>query len=131
MLNKKIEIKLGGVEIPLWFNNFASAELQKMYGADTNTVISKLLERLGESYLFVLSDLIKAGIKGQYFAKDVEKPDYFSTVNEILAEEPDENLLKIWSEVWGVFSEHMGLNLQKSEEPIKDKKKANSKKVIV
>lgn len=129
MLNKKIEIKLGGIEIPLWFNNFASAELQRMYGADTNTVISKLLDRLNESYLFVLSDLIKAGIKGQYFAKDIEKPVYFSEINLMLAEEPDDNLLKIWSEVWSVFSEHMGLNLPKEENA--SKKKVSTKKVIL
>lgn len=129
MLNKKIEIKLKGVEIPLWFNNFASAELQRMYGADTNTVVAKLLDRLNESYLFVLSDLIKAGIKGQYFAKDIEKPIYFYEINEMLAEEPDDNLLKIWSEIWGVFSEHMGLNLPKEENT--SKKKVNTKKAIL
>lgn len=129
MLNKKIEIKLRGVEIPLWFNNYASAELQKMYGADTNTVILKLLERFSENYLLVLSDLIKAGIKGQYFAKEEQKPEYFFQINDYLADEDEQGLLKIWEEVWSVFSEHMGLNLGKTEVSQESKKKVNTKKV--
>jgi len=76
MLNKKIEIKLNGVEIPLWFNNFASTELQKIYGADITTVMKVLIEKLNDNYLIVLCDLIKIGIKGQYMAKETDKPEY-------------------------------------------------------
>jgi len=115
MLNKKIEIKLGGVEIPLWFNNYASAELQKMYGADINTLMVTLVERLQENYLLILSDLIKCGIKGHCFALDLSKPDYLANVNELIAQEPDETLVPIWLEVFEVFKEHMGINLPKEE----------------
>ena len=119
MLNKKIEIKLGGVEIPLWFNNYASAELQKMYGADITTVMTVLVGKLQDNYLIVLSDLIKVGIKGNYLAKDSSKPDYFAEINEMIAEEPDETLVPVWIEVWEVFKEHMGMNI--SQEPSKKK----------
>ncbi len=115
MLNKKIEIKLNGVEIPLWFNNYASAELQKMYGADITTVMNVLVEKLKDNYLIILSDLIKVGIKGNYLAKDTAKPDYFANINEWIAEEPDETLMPIWLEVWTVFSEHMGLRLPQED----------------
>src|SRR6185503_9792185 len=105
MLNKKIEIKLGGVEIPLWFNNYASAELQKMYGTDVTTVIKILVEKLQDNYLVVLTDLIKAGIKGSYLGKDSERPEYLSLINGMVAEEYDENLISIWTETWAVFCE--------------------------
>jgi hypothetical protein len=130
MLNKKIEIKLKGVEIPLWFNNYASAELQKMYGADINTVMTVLLEKLQDNYLIILSDLVKVGIKGNYLGKDISKPDYFANINEWIAEEPDETLIPVWLEVWTVFSEHMGLNLPKEENTGK-KKVRNTKKATV
>lgn len=127
MLNKKIEIKLGGIEIPLWFNNYASAELQKMYGADINTLMVTLVERLQENYLLILSDLIKAGVKGHCFALDLPKPEYLQRVNELIAQEADETLVPVWLEVFEVFKEHMGINLPKEE----GKKKAmkNTKKV--
>lgn len=121
MLNKKIEIKLGGVEIPLWFNNYASAELQKMYGADITTVMHVLIEKLQDNYLVVLTDLVKCGIKGHYLGKDIEKPEYFSNINEMIAEEPDETLIPVWVEAWQVFCEHMGVNLPKPEETGKKK----------
>lgn len=130
MLNKKIEIKLGGVEIPLWFNNYASAELQKMYGADITTVMHVLIQKLQDNYLVVLTDLIKCGIKGHYLAKDTEKPDYFSKISELIAEEPDETLMPVWLEAWEVFCEHMGVNIPKQET---GKKKAirNTKKATL
>lgn len=129
MLNKKIEIKLGGVEIPLWFNNYASAELQKMYGADINTLMITLVERLQENYLLILSDLIKAGIKGHCFALDLPKPEYLSNVNELIAQEADETLVPVWLEVFEVFKEHMGINLPKEES--KKKVVKNTKKATV
>ena len=129
MLNKKIEIKLRGVEIPLWFNNYASAELQKMYGADIKSVMHALIERLEDNYLIVLSDLIKCGIKGNYLAKDISKPEYFPLVNELIAQEADETLVPVWLEVFEVFKEHMGINLPKEES--KKKVTKNSKKVTV
>lgn len=129
MLNKKIEIKLGGMEIPLWFNNYASAELQKMYGADINTLMITLVERLQENYLLILSDLIKAGIKGRTFALDLPKPDYLANVNELIAQEADETLVPVWVEVFEVFKEHMGINLPKEEG--KKKVAKPSKKVTV
>ena len=128
MLNKKIEIKLKGVEISLWFNNYASAELQKMYGADITTVMTVLVGKLQDNYLIVLSDLIKCGIKGHYLAKDADKPDYFANINEMVAEEPDDNLISVWLEVWEVFKEHMGLNLPTDTD---SKKKVNTEKVTV
>lgn len=131
MLNKKIEIKLGGVEIPLWFNNYASAELQKMYGADITTVMQVLIEKLQDNYLVVLTDLIKCGIKGHYLAKDIEKPEYFSKINEFIAEEIDEYLMPIWISCWEVFCEHMGVNLPKPEETGKKKATRNTKKATV
>jgi len=115
MLNKKIEIKLNGVEVPLWFNNFASAELQKMYGADITTVMTVLMEKLKDNYLIVLTDLIKCGVKGYYLAKDISKPDYLVNINEWVADEPDETLIPVWLEIWEVFKEHMGLNLPQEE----------------
>lgn len=115
MLNKKIEIKLNGVEIPLWFNNYASAELQKMYGADISTLMITLVERLQDNYLLILSDLIKAGIKGHCFALDIPKPDYLVNVNELIANEADETLIPVWMEVFEVFKEHMGINLPQEE----------------
>lgn len=123
MLNKKIEIKLGGVEIPLWFNNYASAELQKMYGADINTLMVTLVERLKENYLLIVSDLIKCGIKGRCFALDLSIPEYINNVNELIAVEPDDTLMPIWAELYQVFTEHMGINLPKEE----GKKKVISK----
>lgn len=127
MLNKKIEIKLGGIEIPLWFNNYASAELQKMYGADINTLMITLVERLQENYLLILSDLVKAGIKGRCFGLDLPKPEYLANINELIAEEADETLLPVWTEVFEVFKEHMGLNLPQ-EEPTSKKKVINKQK---
>lgn len=131
MLNKKIEIKLGGVEIPLWFNNYASAELQKMYGADINTLMVTLVERLQENYLLILSDLIKCGIKGHCFALDLAKPEYLANVNELIAQEADETLVPVWLEVFEVFKEHMGVNLPKEENANKKKVKQSTKKAIV
>ena len=129
MLNKKIEIKLNGVEIPLWFNNYASAELQKLYGADITTVMKVLIEKIQDNYLIVLSDLIKVGVKGHYLAKDISKPDYFANINEWVAEEPDETLVPVWLEIWEVFKEHMGLNLPQDTDT--SKKKASTKKATV
>ena len=129
MLNKKIEIKLGGVEIPLWFNNYASAELQKMYGADINTLMVTLVERLQENYLLILSDLIKAGIKGHCFALDIPKPEYLASINELIAQEVDEILVPVWLEVFEVFKEHMGINLPQEEG--KKKVVKNTKKATV
>lgn len=127
MLNKKIEIKLGGVEIPLWFNNYASAELQKMYGVDITTLMTVVVEKLQDNYLILLSDLIKVGVKGNYLAKEIEKPEYFSRISELLAEEKQDNLLPIWVDCWEVFKEHMGLNIQQ-EETIKKKVVKNTRK---
>lgn len=131
MLNKKIEIKLGGVEIPLWFNNYASAELQKMYGADITTLMDTLLSKMQDNYLLILSDLIKCGIKGHYFALDRSKPEYFDNVNLLIAEEPDETLLPVWVEIFEVFKEHMGINLPKEEDTGKKKVKRNTKKATL
>lgn len=127
MINKKIEIKLGGMEIPLWFNNYASAELQKMYGTDITTLMVVLIEKLNDNYLIILSDLIKVGIKGRYLATDSNKPEYFSKVSEMIAEESDDNLIHVWKEVWDVFVEHMGINLPKEENSKKKVKKSTKK----
>lgn len=127
MLNKKIEIKLGGVEIPLWFNNYASAELQKMYGTDAVTVMKVLTDKLQDNYFTVLTDLIKVGVKGNYLAKDGLKPDYFDSLNAMVAEEEEINLVSIWTETWTVFCEHMGLNIPK-QETVKKKVTRNTKK---
>ena len=129
MLNKKTEVKLNGVEIPLWFNNYASAELQKMYGADINTLMVTLVERLQENYLLILSDLVKAGIKGHCFALDIPKPEYLASVNELIAQEADETLVPVWVEVFEVFKEHMGINLP--QEDGKKKVTKPTKKAIV
>ena len=130
MLNKKIEIKLSGVVIPLWFNNYASAELQKMYGADITTVMQVLVGKLQDNYLIVLKDLIKCGVKGHYLAMDTDKPEYFDVISELVADEPDETLIPVWVECWEVFCEHMGLNVTSQGATVKKKvtqKKPNKK----
>lgn len=128
MINKKVEIKLKGVEMPLWFNNYAVFELQKMYGVSNADIMSKLKERLEDNFLLVISDLVKIGIKGQYLATDERKPSYFDSINLFLAEENEEHLMLIWSDLWTIFSEHMGLNLPVKEEEVKKKATPKPKK---
>ena len=81
------------------------------------------------NYLIILSDLVKVGVKGYCFAKDISKPDYFSNINEMIAGEPDETLVPVWLEVFEVFKEHMGINLPK--DTTKKKAVKNIKKATV
>lgn len=109
MVNKKLEITLGGEVRQLWFNNFAVFELQKAYGSEQSEIMKRISERANENFLLVLIDLIEVGMKGQTLA--MRLPSHAVNINEIVASEDLANLMKIWHEVWGVFTEHMGMNL--------------------
>jgi len=119
MINKKLEITLGGEKRQLWFNNFAVFELQKMFGVQQGDVLKSVMERAEDNYLLLVSDLIKAGLKGYAYANDQGAPDT-SKLNTLIADGDLTELLQVWE----VFFEHMGGNVEKEEV----KKKAAPKK---
>lgn len=116
MLNKKIEIDLGGETYQLWFNNYAVFELQKMYGIEQTEVMKRVVERAEDNYLLLISDLVKAGIKGHSLAKGEIVPKI--NVQELVADANIEKLMNVLK----VFYDIMGVNVEG------DKKKAPRKK---
>lgn len=122
MLNKKIELKLGGEVHQLWFNNYAVFELQRMYGAERNEIMQKIVDRVKENYLLLIVDLVKVGLKGHALAKGEKTPEI--NVNELVAE-ADMNVLY---GVVEVFYDIMGVNIPKTDEADKKKVRPQRKK---
>lgn len=114
MLNKQLEIKLAGEKTQLWFNNYSTIELQKLFGVDEKEIIKKVSERAAENYMLLLSDLVKAGIKGYCYAKGINTPDVYDNINEHIAVADINELLQVWS----VFYDAIGGN-----EPVEESKK--------
>lgn len=115
MVNKKIEILLGGEKTQLWFNNYAVFDLQAMYGVEKAEIFQRVSERAKENYLLLLSDLIKVGIKGHCFAKGITTPSVLDNLNEHIATADISELMVVWE----VFFSIMGGN----EKPEENKKK--------
>lgn len=115
MINKKLEINLGGINTQLWFNNYAVFELQSMYGVEQADIFKRVTERASENYLLLISDLIKVGIKGHCFAKGESNPDLLNEINEHIAIADISELMKVWE----VFFHVLGGNIK----PDKEKKK--------
>ena len=116
MLNKKIELELGDKTYQLWFNNYAVCELQSMYGIEENEIMQKIVSRAEDNYLLLITDLIKAGIKGAALAKDELTPNI--KVSELVAEADMSKLLKVLE----VFYDVMGVNIEKKAVKKKVKK---------
>ena len=125
MLNKKLEITLGGEVVQLWFNNYAILELQNLFGADQGEITRKVIERAKDNYLLLVVDLIKVGIKGHCLAKGDKAPDMIKDVNELAATAEMSELIRVWE----VFNDIMGGNVpddkkkmtKKSPQPVKEK----------
>ena len=122
MLNKQLEITLGNEKVLLWFNNFAVFELQKKYGVDQGEILEKVSEIANENYLLLISDLIKIGIKGNCLANGLKTPNIYDNVTQNVAVADLNEMI----EVWNVFFDIMGGNIE-----VEDKKKAQQKKVKV
>ena len=120
MINKKIEIKIGGDKVLLWFNNFAVFELQKIYGVDQNNILTKVSERANENYLLLLSDLIKVGVKGHSMARGLKTPDFLDNLTELVAVADLNELM----EVWNVFYDIMGGNTESDKKKVIPKARA-------
>ena len=119
MVNKKLEITLGGEKTQLWFNNYAVIELQNLFGVEQSAITQKVIERAKENYLLLVVDLIKVGIKGYCLAKGEKTPDILKDINEHVATAEMTELINVWT----VFNNIMGGDL-----PNDDKKKVVSKK---
>lgn len=126
MVNKKLEISLGGETHQLWFNNFAVFDLQKMYGTDQSGIMQKINDRANDNFLLVLIDLIEVGMKGHTLA--MRLPNSTLNINEIVANEDLGNLMKIWGDVWEVFTEHMGMKLPEDKKKVRTEKSEATKK---
>lgn len=117
-----MEITLNGEKYQIWFNNFAVFELQSMYGIEQKEILQKVSERAKENYLLLLSDLIKAGIKGHCLAKGIVTPEVLKNINEHIATANMGEVLLVWE----VFFDIMGGNIKedkKKEEPKMKKQK--------
>ena len=119
MLNKKMEITLGGEVRQLWFNNYAAFELREMFGVDQAGILQAVIERSKENYLLLLADLIKVGLKGHSLAMNGTTPEIVDKVNMLVADADINELMKVWE----VFFDTIGGNVK--QEP--DKKKATKK----
>lgn len=116
MLNKKLELDLGGEIYQLWFNNYAVCDLQSMYGIEQSEVMKKIVERATDNYLLLIVDLVKAGLRGHYLAKGEVAPNI--NVPELIADADMDKLVKVLE----VFYDIMGVNVKT------DKKKVTAKK---
>lgn len=114
MINKKLELNLGGEKVQIWFNNYAVFELQKMFGIEQVDIMKKVSERVNENYLLLIADLIKVGIKGHCLAKGEPTPEILKDVNEHIATAEMSELVNVWE----TFFDIMGGNV-----PKEDKKK--------
>ena len=114
MLNKKIELKMGDVKIPLWYNNYAVFELQSMYGVDNSEILLKVTERAKENHLLLIADLIKIGIKGHSLALNQTLPDYYDNVNLLLADADMGEVMQVWQ----VFIDVMGGNIESDKKKV-------------
>lgn len=123
MINKKLELNLGEQKVQLWFNNYAVFELQKMYGAEQSEILNKVSQRAQDNYLLLMSDLIKVGIKGQCLAKGIETPKIYNELGEHLAVANIEELMQVWV----VFMEHMGVNIEHDKKKVIPKKATKKK----
>lgn len=108
-MNKKLELDLGEKTYQLWFNNYAIAELQKMYGVKQNEIMNNIIKRGQENYFLLISDLVKAGIKGYALAKEETTPKI--NIQELVGEADQNELVKILE----VFYDVMGVNIEKDD----------------
>jgi hypothetical protein len=111
MLNKKLEITLGGEVVQLWFNLYAVSELQKLFGVEQGEITQKVIDRAKDNYLLLIVDLIKVGIKGHALAKGEKSPDILKYINEIVAISEMSDLVPVWE----VFNDVMGGNVPKDD----------------
>lgn len=121
MVNKKLELTLGGKKVHIWFNNYAIFELQKVFGIEQGEIMQKVSERVKENYLLLISDLIKVGIKGHCLAKDETTPDILNNINEHVATAEMSELVNVWE----TFFDIMGGNLKKDVDKKKVKKQTS------
>lgn len=115
MLNKKLELNLGGEKVQVWFNNYAVFELQKLYGIEQGEIMKKVSERAMENYLLLITDLVKVGIKGHCLAKGENTPDVYDNLSEHVATADMSELMNVWE----VFFNMMGGDIKKEETPKK------------
>lgn len=115
MLNKKLELNLGGEKVQVWFNNYAVFELQKLYGIEQGEIMKKVSERAMENYLLLITDLVKAGIKGHCLAKGENTPSVYDNLSELIATADMGELMNVWE----VFFNMMGGDIKKEETPKK------------
>lgn len=122
MLNKKIQLELGGRTFQLWFNNYAVCELQSMYGIEQTEVMKKIVERATDNYLLLIVDLVKAGLRGYYLAKEEVMPNI--KVSELIADADMDKLVKVLE----VFYDVMGVNLKDDKKKVAPKSRSSRKK---
>lgn len=111
MLNKKVEINLGGEVVQLWFNNYAVFEMQSMFGVEQTEITKLVSERIKENYLLLAADLIKIGIKGHSLAKGINTPSIINEVNELVATADINELMRVWE----VFFDSIGGNVKEEK----------------
>jgi len=122
MLNKKLELNLGGEKVQVWFNNYAVFELQKLYGIEQGEIMKKVSERAMENYLLLITDLVKVGIKGHCLAKGENTPRVYDNLSEHVATADMGELMNVWE----VFFNMMGGDIKKEETPKKKVMKEQS-----
>lgn len=122
-MNGKTQIKLGGKQMSLWFNNFAKVELGKMLLPSKNGFPAKpeelqLLDAISkmskENHLILLSKIIYAGLIGDIYAKDKDPGFERSDITMMVAEADQDELYNCWV----VFLDAMGMNLDKIKKAV-------------
>ena len=127
-MHGKIEFTLKGEKLPLWFNNFSKIELGKSLLPSVDGYPSKpeegklikiIQKRVAENHLFLLCDIVHAGLIGHAYATNTGIRYSRAEVGGLIAEADEGELYGVWQ----TFLEAMGMNLDKIVSDSKKKAK--------
>lgn len=130
-MHGRLRIKLNGLDVALWFNNFSRLEIAKNMlppkdGFKAKPQEIELIEAIekmaNENHLLLMREIIWSGVIGHAYGTDTTNEFTRLKISELIAES-DQGAL---TEIWLVFLESIGMNLDKKEG--EEEKKEDSKK---
>jgi hypothetical protein len=119
-MHGKAMLKIGGVLLPLWFNNYSQIELSKLilpadgsYPPKPNEfLLLNAIQRMSEeNHLKLMKEVLWSGVLGQAFATDSAPTVDRVALSTLLATTSESELYTVWT----CFLEAMGANIDNLE----------------
>lgn len=130
-MNGKLRIKLDGQEVKLWFNRYAQLKAKDVFGINSNDegkankeMTEAIQDRVKQSELLLVCDLIWLGVFGQAMAYDEEYQLERKEIRLAAAEVDLEDIAKVSN----AFFKALGSDIEETTKKAKKDAKKGAKK---